>query len=110
MKKHEIHFLTKKDFVDVKNKLCNLLNIDLSKEDFAFTIDLGSSICIFINNKMVKNNEDFKNIVLWHEKAHANGIMDEEAADRWALRHLTKKQQKILISEWNFRHNCVYTP
>ncbi len=89
----------------MRDELCNILNFKLSDEEIAFTIDLGDRIGIFINNKIVKNNEDLKNIVIWHEKAHANGIMDEEEADRWALSHLTKKQQQILINEWEYRHN-----
>jgi len=45
-----------------------------------------------------------KDIVYWHEKAHASGIPDEEEADRWAFKHLDDEGKDLLIKNWKYRH------
>ena len=106
-KKHEFYILSESSFKQAKRKLGKLVNIDLCNESIAFTVKLSHVSETFINGDRT-TNKDHRIIVIWHEKAHVNGIMDEEGADIWTMKHLNKKQQKILISEWKNRHGHEY--
>jgi hypothetical protein len=76
---------------------------------YAFTITMDKD-SIIIYNKDCGIDNDLKQIVIQHERAHLHGILDEEDADHWALRHLNKKQRLMLISNWKERHGYNYLP
>jgi len=92
-------------------KLIELLKekgIDYPKDNqFAFTIIMDD--CSFIIYNVESGiDDDLKQIVIQHERAHTYGILNEEEADRWALNYLNKKQKKMLIDEWRKRHGHKY--
>jgi hypothetical protein len=103
-------------------KIVNLTNfefcklIELLKENgieypednqFAFTVIIDDCSIIVYNIESEIDN-DLKQIVIQHERAHTRGILNEEEADKWALNYLNKKQKKMLIDEWEKRHGHEY--
>ncbi len=84
---------------------------ELSREDVIFAMAgffvVGETEIpiIFANQDEMDNlNPDWKQMILVHETAHLEGIIDEEEADRWALNNLNETQQDILKSLWCGRH------
>ncbi len=64
---------------------------------------------ICVNNDAFDSvGDDMKEAILGHESAHCEGILDEEKADRWALKNISEKAQQVLISLWWDRHGCEY--
>jgi hypothetical protein len=75
--------------------------------NYAFTMTMGGG-SVIIYNKDSDIDEDLKKIVIQHERAHYNGVYDEEEADRWALKRLNKRQRKMLVENWEVRHGHAY--
>jgi hypothetical protein len=106
----KIIHLSDADFNYVIEGLKNM-GIDCPKDNnFAFTVTTGISGAgiLIIYNKDCGLNNDEKQIVIQHERAHLNGIIDEEEADRCALKYLNRKQKKILKDNWTGRHGHEY--
>jgi hypothetical protein len=64
-------------------------------------------ICIN-NNAFDSVDDDMQEAILAHESAHCKGIMNEEDADRWALKNINENAQQVLISLWKERHGMEY--
>lgn len=106
MKKPVIKYLSKQDFEIFKNALSDIQDFNKT-EKYGLTIFLkDESIIIICNDPSLDKNE--KAIILWHEKSHAMGILDEEDADIEALKHLSPEAQDILIDNWEDRHGHKY--
>lgn len=86
--------------------LMNSVNIN-TNEEYGMCVHVKNECHIFINNDPSLSDQD-KQIILWHEKGHALGIVDEEDADRYALKHLNTKSQDYIISIWSERHGHDY--
>ena len=73
-------------------------------EEYGMTITVGDQIFIILCNDPTLTPTE-KKIILWHEKAHATGIIDEEEADKWALKNMKDDNAKdLLIQNWKHRH------
>lgn len=105
MKKTFVSFLPPSEFKRLISLMSNV-NINV-KEEYGMCIHVGNECHILINNDPSLSDQD-KQIILWHEKGHALGILDEEDADRYALKHLNTKAQDYLISIWEERHGHPY--
>ena len=69
----------------------------------------NESYVIFRESFVKEHTDDELDVVIAHEMAHINGIIDEEEADRWALENLRKEHCKeILINMWEERHGHKY--
>ena len=87
--------------------MLSLLTDYSETEQYGLTVTIGDKVHIIIcDDPNLTPNE--KKIILQHERAHANGIDDEEDADKWALKHLNKVQQELLIANWKDRHGHDY--
>jgi len=104
MKKPIIQYLTVSQFNEFKRGLSLISGIVFNKtEEYGYTITVGDDVFIILcNNPSLSRVE--KDIVYWHEKAHASGIPDEEEADRWAFKHLDDEGKDLLIKNWKYRH------
>ena len=71
-------------------KVCSIV---IRNTEYAFTLIEQKIIII---NRDADIDFDCKMIVLQHERAHCTGILDEEEADRWALKRLNTIQRKML--------------
>lgn len=100
MKKTFVNFIHPSEF----QRLARLLNVN---EEYGMCIHVGNECHILISNDPSLTDQD-KQIILWHEKGHAKGIMDEEEADIFALKHLNRSAQEYLISLWKERHGHDY--
>ncbi len=91
--------------------LNNLNLVDKDNSDFSFAIgfNLQGIPYIFCHNELLEYPEEYKNIIVAHEAAHAIGMIEnEEEADRWALDGLKKEEQEILKGMWKDRHGHKY--
>jgi len=80
-----------------------------SDENVYCTLLENTSYVIFRESFVKEHTTDELNVVIAHEMAHINGIMNEEEADRWALKNLSKENCKeILIDMWEERHGHEY--
>ena len=105
----KIHLLSQSEFTRLKKMINGLLGGNL-QDRYAFSFIVRGEGIIIIN-KDADLSDDERAIVLWHEKAHADqNIEGEEDSDRWALKHLTKPQQKLLKANWPGRHGHPYRP
>jgi hypothetical protein len=105
MKKTIISYLSTSEFQKMLSLLSSV-NIDIT-EQYGICVRIKDTNYIFISNDPSLSDQD-KQIILWHEKGHALGIDSEEEADRYALKHLSKKAQDYLISIWTDRHGHPY--
>lgn len=103
----KIKYLTEHDF-DALINLLELIGVECPENNpYAFTMTTESGSTIFYNNDCGLDN-DCKQIVIQHERAHLAGIDNEEDSDRFALARLNKRQKKILIENWKGRHGHEY--
>jgi beta-lactamase regulating signal transducer with metallopeptidase domain len=106
----KIIHLSGSEFDDVIEGL-KKMGVECPEENnFAFTVTTGisSSGVLIVYNKDCGLDNDEKQIVIHHERAHLQGIMNEEEADRFALKYLNRKQRKMLKENWNGRHGHSY--
>ena len=85
-------------------------------ENSGYEVDKNAFACIMEEEAYVMlregfvesvNNDELQ-VVIAHEVAHLNGVMDEEDADRWALEQLGENSQEILKDMWEERHGHEY--
>lgn len=106
----------KEKFYKIVNNLYNMGVITLTEEQINgndLIIAIGGIVSIFgIEHPVIYTDkeiietlkDEWVEAILTHECAHCNGIIDEEEADRWALKHCSKKAQEVLIYLWDERH------
>ena len=64
---------------------------------------------VILREEFVRSiSKDELDVVVTHELAHVNGIIDEELADRWAMDNLSAKPREILKNMWVDRHGHKY--
>lgn len=102
-----IKYLSPTEFKKFKQSLGLLYDFDAT-EKFGLNIKIGDKNYIVICNHPELDKHE-KQIILWHEKGHASGIIDEEDADRYALKHIDKEAQENLIDQWEYRHGHSYS-
>jgi len=99
----DIKYLSEEEYHELL-RLLKLNHIECPKNSpYAFSVITGEAKMIIYNNDCGLD-QDYKRIVIQHERAHLAGVELEEMADRWALKRLNRKQKKILESEWEHRH------
>lgn len=90
----------------------NKIRFNSMDDEYAVSVrfeDESVEPILILLDGMNELTEDEQQVVIAHEFAHILGnITNEEEADRWALKVLDKKQQKILISMWKDRHGHYY--
>ena len=75
----------------------------------AVGINIDDLCFVVLHEKILKRGVDYRKVIIAHECGHVVGLeKSEEAADRWALGALNKKQRKILIDMWEERHGHAY--
>ena len=106
MKQLIVKYVSKSEFETIKRTLSELEEFDTT-EQYALTVKVkNSSIIVICNDPSLSKIE--KSVILWHEKAHAAGIMDEEEADMWTLTHLSTEAKELLKQNWKARHGHEY--
>lgn len=90
------------------NKLNTLLEYNGKSTDnnaFACMLENDKNFIILKKSFVDNCDKDMLECVIAHEQAHLTSIIDEEEADRWALKHLhNEKAEQLLISMWEMRH------
>ena len=80
-----------------------------SGEKNAFTCLHKDWTYVILRKEFVENiSKDELDVVVTHELAHVNGIINEEEADRWAMENLDIKPREILENMWFDRHGREY--
>lgn len=81
-----------------------------SADDFAFAAMMGNHPLMVLRGEKIEKYPPYVHkAVVAHELAHLHGIVDEEEADRWALKYLDEEESKqFIIDNWLERHGKEY--
>lgn len=89
--------------------LINICSTDEIKDDFAFSLIIDEKPIIILRDVIEQFPFYVHKAIIAHELAHLHGIIDEEKADRWALKYLNDSEaEQFLIENWKLRHGKVY--